>query len=107
MVRMNPTTLSALAEPNRLHIVELLCNKPLPVNEIVSRLHLHQPQVSKHLKVLTEAGLVNVQYEAQKHIYALRAEPLEELDSWLHQYRQLWENRFDALDMLLQEEKKI
>jgi DNA-binding transcriptional ArsR family regulator len=101
-------TFSALAEPNRLQIVQLLRRKPLAVGEIVDRLGLRQPQVSKHLRVLSDAGLVEVRPVAQQRIYALRSEPLQELDRWLQQYRQLWEERFEQLDDVirdLQQEK--
>ena len=91
-------TFSALAEPNRLQIVELLRHRPLPVGRIADRLHLGQPQVSKHLRVLTEAGLVQARPVAQQRIYALRAEPLKELDDWLERYRRLWGERFEQLD---------
>ena len=103
---MNPTTFSALAEPHRLQIVELLRDKPRPVNEIVNRLNLNQPQVSKHLKVLSDAGLVQVQPFAQQRIYTLQPIPFKELDKWIEKYRNLWEVRFDRLDALLREEKK-
>jgi DNA-binding transcriptional ArsR family regulator len=103
---MNPTTFSALAEPHRLEIVELLRNEPRTVNEIVFQLKLHQPQVSKHLKVLADAGLVEVFPQAQKRYYALRPQPLKEIDHWIQKYRKLWEERFDRLDALLREEKK-
>lgn len=103
---MNPVTFSALAEPNRLHIVELLREDPHSVNEIVDTLHLNQPQVSKHLKVLADAGLVAVHPQANKRVYALRPEPLKEIDQWIQKYRKLWEERFDRLDLLLRQEKK-
>ena len=96
-------TFSALAEPNRLQIVELLRHRPLPVGQIADRLHLGQPQVSKHLRVLSEAGLVDVRPDAQRRIYALRAEPLKELDDWLEKYRRLWGERFDRMDEVLSE----
>ncbi|NBV42767.1 transcriptional regulator [bacterium] len=96
-------TLQALAEPNRFHIIELLRSGPQPVGEIVHQLKLHQPQVSKHLRVLTNAGLVEVQPMAQQRIYRLRVEPLKELDSWLDQYRAMWERRFDRLDAFLRD----
>lgn len=102
---MNPTTFSALAEPNRLHIVELLHDGPRPVGEIVDRLHLHQPQVSKHLRVLADAGLVEVKPLAQQRIYQLRLQPFKEIDHWLEKYRSLWNERFDRLDTLLAIEK--
>jgi DNA-binding transcriptional ArsR family regulator len=97
------TTFSALAEPNRLHIVELLCDGPLPVGEIADRLHLHQPQVSKHLKVLSEAGVVEMFPIANRRIYKLRPQSLKELDTWLETFRKIWEVRFDQLDIYLQE----
>ena len=97
------TTFSALAEPNRLQIVELLRHRPLPVGQIAERLRLGQPQVSKHLRVLSEAGLVQVRPLAQQRIYALRAEPLKELDDWLGKYRRTWGDRFDRMDDVLRE----
>ncbi|WP_276356186.1 ArsR/SmtB family transcription factor [Cohnella caldifontis] len=99
---MNPTTLNALAEPNRLLIIELLREGPLSVGEIAERLHLRQPQASKHLKFLSEAGLVEVRAEANRRIYRLRPEPLMEMDEWLESFRGMWEERFDRLsDYLL------
>jgi DNA-binding transcriptional ArsR family regulator len=102
---MNSTTLSALAEPNRLRIVELLRDRPYSVGEIAERLWLRQPQVSKHLRVLSEAGLVEVHPAAQQRIYQLQAGPFKELDSWLEPFRQMWEARLDTLDEYLQELK--
>lgn len=95
---MNPQTFSALAEPNRLHIVELLLKEPLPVGEIADRLDLNQPQTSKHLRVLSEAGIVEVQPQANRRIYKLRPEPFQELDKWLDSYRRTWEARMDRLE---------
>ena len=99
-------TLSALAEPSRLHIVELLRDGPRPVGDIVDRLHLRQPQVSKHLRVLTEAGLVEVRPDAQRRIYSLRPEPLQELDAWLESYRKIWNERLDRIGAILREPQK-
>ena len=93
----------ALMEPNRLHIVELLRDGPLTVGEITERLGLQQPQVSKHLKVLSEAAIVEVQPKANRRIYQLRREPFQELEVWLHSFRRLWEERFDRLDDYLLE----
>lgn len=98
-------TLRALAEPNRFHIVELLREGPRPVGYMVHRLRLRQPQVSKHLRVLSEAGLVDVRVDAQRRIYALRPAPLQELEVWLERYRRLWEGSFQRLDALLDELK--
>lgn len=99
-------TFKALAEPNRLQIVELLRSGPRPVNDMVDRLGMNQPQVSKHLRVLSDAGLVDVRVDAQRRIYALRPAPLHELDAWLERYRQIWESSFDRLDTLLDEMQK-
>jgi DNA-binding transcriptional ArsR family regulator len=100
---MNVMTFSALAEPNRFDIVELLRDGPLPVGEIAERLDLNQPQTSKHLRVLSDAGLVEVQPAANKRIYKLRAQPLQELDTWLDNYRRIWEEKFDNLDIYLRQ----
>ena len=91
-------TFAALSEPNRFGSVELLRAGPRPVNDIGGRLRLNQPQVSKHLRVLKEAGLVDVQPRAQQRLYELRAQPLRQLYDWLERYRQVWDSRFDELD---------
>ena len=93
-------TFAALAEPNRYRIVELLRSGGRSVNEIGARLDLNQPQVSKHLKVLREVGLVRVEPRAQQRVYELQAKPLRELHGWLDRYRRLWDARFNALDEL-------
>jgi DNA-binding transcriptional ArsR family regulator len=98
-------TLQALAEPNRFHIVELLRDGPRPVGDMVHRLGLRQPQVSKHLRVLSDAGLVDVRVDAQRRIYALRPEPLKELEVWIESYRRIWEGNFQRLDGVLEELK--
>jgi len=95
-------TLKALAEPHRLHIVEFLRDGPQPVGAMVRRLRLRQPQVSKHLRVLSQAGLVDVRVDAQRRIYALRPAPLQELEVWLERYRRIWEGNFQRLDALLE-----
>ncbi len=98
-------TLTALAEPNRLRIVELLRDRPRPVGEIAKRLRLRQPQVSKHLRVLSDAGLVDVRPVAQQRIYELRSEPFNELDKWLETFRRAMEDRYDRLDALISARK--
>jgi DNA-binding transcriptional ArsR family regulator len=98
-------TFKALAEPNRFQIVELLLAGPRPVGEMAGRLRLRQPQVSKHLRVLSEAGLVDVRVDAQRRIYALRPGPLQELETWLARYRSLWEENFQRLDGVLEDLK--
>jgi len=97
------TLWAALTEPNRLHIVELLRDGPLTVGQITQRLGLSQPQVSKHLKVLSEATIVEVQPQANRRIYRLRREPFQELETWVDSFQRLWEERFDRLDNYLQE----
>ena len=96
-------TMTALAEPNRFRIVELLRDGPQPVNDIGQRLRMNQPQVSKHLRVLKDAGLVDVHPRAQQRLYELRPQPLQELDQWLARYRRLWDERFEQLDELVAE----
>jgi len=98
-------TFAALAEPNRYQIVELLRSGPRAVNDIGERLRLRQPQVSKHLGVLKQAGLVAVTPRAQQRLYELRPEPLRQLRDWLERYRQLWDARFNELDELIEELK--
>lgn len=99
----NMTTLSALSEPNRMNIVELLRNGPLTVGEIAEQLGLRQPQTSKHLKVLSDNGIVEVQAEANRRIYKLRPEPFQALDSWIQSFRIVMQERFDNLDDYLKE----
>ena len=96
LVRM-PTTWSVLADPSRRAMLELLLERPRPVGELVDRLGLTQPGTSKHLRVLREAGLVQVRQEAQRRVYALDPGPLAELDVWLAPYRRLWNDSLDAL----------
>ena len=86
-----------IAEPNRRAILDLLAVSEQSVGEIERQLGMTQPTVSKHLRVLREAGLVEVRQEAQRRVYSLRLEPLAEVDEWLDRYRALWEQRLDAL----------
>jgi len=99
-------TFAALAEPNRYRIVELLRSGPRAVNDIGERLHLAQPQVSKHLRVLKDAGLVDVQPLAQQRLYELRPQPLRRLHGWLERYRRIWEESFEQLDEVVEELEK-
>jgi len=100
-------TLAALAEPNRLRIVEYLREGPRSVNEIVGKLQLPQPLVSKHLRVLKTAGLVEVHPDAQRRLYRLQAVRFKELDRWLGTFRRLWEDRLDTLEDYLKEANRI
>lgn len=86
-----------LAEPNRREILELLRVGERPVGDLVDALDISQPAVSKHLRVLREAGLVDVRVDASRRMYRLRPEALRELDEWLAPYRQMWEGRLDDL----------
>ncbi len=87
-----------VVEPNRRRILDLLREKRRPVGELADRLGLTQPTVSKHLRVLKDARLVDVEQDAQRRLYRLRPEPLVELDTWLQPYRALWSQRLDALE---------
>jgi len=87
----------ALADPNRRAVLELLLERPRPVGELVERLGLSQPGTSKHLKVLREAGLVQVRQDANRRVYALDPGPIRELDVWLAPYRRLWNESLDDL----------
>jgi DNA-binding transcriptional ArsR family regulator len=91
-------TFHVLGEPSRQAIVELLRDGERPVGELVDHLQLSQPAVSKHLRVLKEAGLVEARADAQRRMYRLRTEPLVELDAWLASYRRLWTSRLDRLE---------
>ena len=87
-----------LAEPNRRRILDLLRVEERPVGELVRELEVSQPAVSKHLRVLREAGLVTVRPEAQRRVYRVAPEPLKEMDEWLAPYRRLWSKRLDRLE---------
>jgi len=91
------TTLQVLAE-RRQEILDLLRDGELPVGDLVARLRMSQPAVSKHLRVLKDAGLVDVRAEAQRRLYRIRPEPLAELDAWLAGYRALWAGRLGRLE---------
>ena len=89
---------SALAEPTRRRILDLLREQPRLVGDLTKKLGLSQPGTSKHLRVLREAGLVTVRRDAQRRWYELRPEPLAEMDEWLTPYRWMWDERLDALE---------
>jgi DNA-binding transcriptional ArsR family regulator len=96
------STFEVLAEPTRRRILDLLRDGERSVGELVDRLTLSQPGVSKHLRVLRDAGLVQVRVEAQRRWYGLRPEPLTEIDAWLEPYRRLWAQHLDALERHLE-----
>jgi DNA-binding transcriptional ArsR family regulator len=97
------TAVEALAQPARRQILDLLREGERPVGDLVERLDMSQPAVSKHLRVLREVGLVGVRADAQRRLYRVRAEPLAELDAWLAPYRRLWSRSLDALERHLDE----
>jgi len=89
--------LRALADPSRRTMLETLAARPATVNELAVMLPIARPGVSRHLRVLREAGLVEARQDAQRRVYSLRPQPLAEIDEWLGPYRALWEQRLDAL----------
>jgi DNA-binding transcriptional ArsR family regulator len=89
--------MQALADRSRRTLLEILRDHPATAGELAAALPIARPGVSRHLRVLHEAGLVDVRQEAQRRIYSLRPAPLAEVDAWLGNYRALWRNRLDAL----------
>ena len=104
-MRVTTAAFAVLGEPVRRDILDLLRERERSVGELVSALAVSQPGVSKHLRVLREAGLVEVRPEAQRRFYGLRPEPLAEVDAWLAPYRRLWSQRLDALERHLDQEE--
>lgn len=104
MARAATTTdaFNAVAEPRRRAILDVLAGGELAVNDLVEALGLAQPQVSKHLKVLREVGLVAVREEGRRRLYRLDAAPLEPIHEWLQGYEELWTKRFEKLDGVLE-----
>jgi DNA-binding transcriptional ArsR family regulator len=94
------TTFEVLAEPSRRLILDLLAQGDLPVGELVARMGMSQPAVSKHLRVLREAGLVSATVDAQRRVYRIETEPLRELAAWLAKF---WTNKLDALERSLED----
>lgn len=92
------TAYAALAEPHRRHILDLLKESERSVTELVERVGLSQPGVSRHLRVLREAGLVGSRAEGKRRVYALDARPLEEVDAWLAPFREMWSQSLDSLE---------
>ena len=98
-------TFEALAEPNRRRILDALRGGERPAGELGSALAISQPGVSKHLRLLREAGLVRSRAEGQRRLYRLAPEQLVEVDAWLEPYRRLWASRLDALERHLEAEQ--
>ena len=92
------TSFAIIAEPNRRAILSLLASSERSVSEIEHKLRMPQPSVSKHLRVLREAGFVEARVEAQRRVYSIRPEPLREVDAWLAPFRHFWSSHVDALE---------
>ena len=107
MARAATTTdaFNAVAEPKRREIIDLLAGGERPVNDLVALLGMAQPQVSKHLRVLREVGLVDVRDQGRQRMYRLNGEPLKPIHDWVKNYERTWNERFDAMDELLDELK--
>jgi len=101
-VALTLEVLDVIAEPTRRRILDAVRDAECSVGDLVERVGMHQPGVSRHLKVLRDAGLVEVRRDAQRRLYRLRAEPLMELDAWLEPYRAHWAGRLDALERHLE-----
>jgi DNA-binding transcriptional ArsR family regulator len=100
------TTFEVLAEPTRRQIMDLLRRGERPVAALVEGTHMSQPAVSKHLRVLRRAGLVEFRVDAQRRLYRMRPGPLREIDDWLAPYRAMWESRLDALEQHLDDSRR-
>ena len=96
--------MASLADPTRTRIVEAIAVRPRTVTEIVDMFEVSQPAISKHLRVLREAGLVRVAPEGKTRVYHLDPRPLRELDAWLQRYRRFWADKLDALEAFMDEE---
>jgi DNA-binding transcriptional ArsR family regulator len=99
-------TFAVLAEPTRRQILDELRSSERSVGELVEKLSISQPTMSKHLKVLRDGGLVSCRIAAQRRIYQLEAEPFQSLDAWLEPYRQMWNERLDALERHLDQQEE-
>jgi DNA-binding transcriptional ArsR family regulator len=104
---VNPELFSALADPTRRSIIELLAtNGQMSATDIFDNFDMTHPAVSQHLKVLREAELVQMEKSAQKHLYSLNPNKMHALEDWIRQTTELWQERFDRLDSLLEAEKQ-
>ena len=99
-------TLQTLADPSRFQIVEALLDGERAVNDIVARMDIHQSGVSRHLRILEETGFVQVRADGARRLYSLRPEPFRALNSWVSQYRALWEGRLDAFAVALERKQQ-
>jgi DNA-binding transcriptional ArsR family regulator len=108
MARAATTTdaFNAIAEPRRRQIVDLLAAGERPVNDLVGQLGIAQPQVSKHLRVLREVGVVDVREQGRRRLYSLNGQALKPIHDWVKNYERMWSDRFDELDVVLEELKR-
>jgi DNA-binding transcriptional ArsR family regulator len=103
---MHVSTVQTLADPSRFHIVEILRGGELSVNDIVRHIDIDQSGVSRHLRILEQAGFVRMRPDGQKRLYSLCPQPFRDLDAWISQYRQLWEGRLDKFGEALARKRK-
>ena len=102
---MHLDAFQALADPSRRRIVEALSEGEQQVNDVVDKLDIHQSGVSRHLRILLDAGFVQVRPDGPRRLYSLRPEPFQELDAWLANYRSLWEKRLDRFGYALRKRR--
>jgi DNA-binding transcriptional ArsR family regulator len=103
---MQLATIQTLADPSRFQIVEALRAGEQAVNDIVGRMEIHQSGVSRHLRILEEAGFVRMRPDGARRLYSLRPEPFRELNDWVSRYRALWEGRLDAFAAALERKQQ-
>lgn len=103
---MHVDVFETLADPTRRRIVEALLGGEHAVNDLVERVDIHQSGVSRHLRILGEAGFVQMRPDGARRLYSLRAEPFRELDAWVARYRSLWEARLDRFGAALEKKRK-
>ncbi len=96
---------TVLADPTRRRILDALQAGERSVGQLVEKVSIHQPGVSRHLRILKEAGMVNVRRDAQRRLYSVRPQGLRPMDDWLHKYRDMWESRFDRLETHLKSQE--
>jgi len=94
----------AVADPTRREIIDLLVDRPLPVNEVADRFSISRPAISKHLKILNECGILNVRKEGRKRYCRTNPKKLKEIALWVNQYRKFWNRKLDTLEAVLKEE---
>ena len=104
---MHVDVFQTLADPTRLRIIEVLRGGERAVNDLVDQVAIHQSGVSRHLRILSEAGFVQVRPDGPKRMYSLRPEPFRELDAWITQYRRLWEARLDRFEQALDRRRQV